>query len=123
MHKYSSVVLRFGLGAVLLWFGLSQLIAPVAWTSFLPSWIAGIITPETFVIINGLSEVVLGVMLLGGIFTRIIAILTALHLASILFSVGYSSDIAVRDFGLMMAAIALALFRDYPVSIDNFLKK
>ncbi len=120
--KYSSVVLRFGLGAVLLWFGINEIINPAAWTGLLPSWISNILPLQTFIVFNGSFEVILGLMLLAGIFTRVAAVVFALHLANIIYLLGYDA-IAVRDFGLMLASIALALQGNYPLSVDSILKK
>jgi len=120
--NYSSVVLRFGLGAVVLWFAINQLINPAAWTGLLPSWTSNILAAETIIIMNGIFEIVLAVMLLAGIFIRVASIVFALHLLNIIYLLGYN-PIAVRDFGLMVAAVALFLQKDYPLSIDSIRKR
>ena len=51
---------------------------------------------------------VFGLLLLLGLFVRPVAILLVLHLLGIIITLEYNS-ISVRDFGLMMATIAIFL--------------
>ena len=109
MQKYAPVILRIGLSLVFLWFGISQLSDPNSWIGILPQWTAGLAFPQvTFIYLNGGTEVLFGTLLLVGFFTRIAALILALHLIGIIASVGYS-DIAVRDFGLMCATFSVFL--------------
>ena len=57
---------------------------------------------------NGTLEIVLGSLLLLGLFTRLCAFILALHLGGIMISLGYN-DIAIRDFGLSLATFAVFL--------------
>ena len=124
MSKYNSLVLRVGLGLVLLWFGISEVINPVSMQGYIPSWFRAILffNVNTFIFLNGVIEILLAVLLILGLFTRLVAILTALHLLAITIAVGYN-EIGVRDFGLFMAALSLALMREHPFSLDNKLFK
>ena len=63
---------------------------------------------NSIVMANGIFEVIFGTLLGLGIFTRIVAIILAVHLISITFSLGYG-ETAVRDFGLAMATASIAL--------------
>ena len=103
-------VLRYGLAAMFMWFGFSQLFDGVNWVSWVPEWAPNLfhIPPAMIVLANGLFEVVAGTLLAAGIFVRPVAILLALHLAVITVEIGLTA-IGVRDFGLTMASAALAL--------------
>ena len=111
MHQKRTglLILRFGLAAVFLWFGYSQLSDAANWTSWVPAWASSLthLPGTTIVLANGLFEVVFGSLLVLGLWLRGAAILLALHLALITFEIGLN-EIGVRDFGLTMATIALA---------------
>ena len=112
-------LLRLGLAFVFIWFGISQLQNPSQWISFLPSWVALVpISAIGFVLINGLFEIVAGVLLALGAWTRITALLLALHLFGIAFSIGYNA-IAIRDVGLAFATLALAIGGAGTFSVDT----
>lgn len=106
--KYSPVILRIGIALVFLWFGISQLTDPASWTSYVPLAVSQIVHPAIVVFINGVFEIICGLLLISGLFTRVAAILLGLHLIGIIVGVGYN-EIGVRDFGLMLAAFAIAL--------------
>lgn len=103
------LILRLGLASVFLWFGFSQLFDGLNWVSWVPEWAVNFLNlpPAMIVLGNGLLEVVLGSLLALGLWVRITAIILAIHLATIIIEVGLTA-IGVRDFGLMMATIALA---------------
>lgn len=108
--KFSPLVVRIGLSLVFLWFGSQQLLHTEAWTGLIPKSILSIsgMSALSFVYFNGIFEIVFSILLILGLFTRLAALLLALHLLNIIFVVGYS-DIAVRDFGLAMAGISIFL--------------
>jgi uncharacterized membrane protein YphA (DoxX/SURF4 family) len=103
-------ILRFGLAAVFLWFGFSQLLDGLNWVSWVPEWAVEVlhISPAMIVLLNGAFEVVLGGLLACNVLTRWAALALALHLAVITIEIGLN-EIGVRDFGLMVATLALAL--------------
>ncbi|MBU6414652.1 DoxX family membrane protein [Patescibacteria group bacterium] len=107
-HKTGVWILRIGLASVFLWFGFSQLIDGVHWVSWVPEWAPAImhLPPAMIVLANGAFEVICGTMLALGFFVRPVAALLALHLAILVLSIGLT-QIGVRDFGLMMANLAL----------------
>lgn len=105
--EYGIVIARVALSLVLLWFGLNQIFNTPAWFSWLPSWASSLpVSPVLLILFNGFLEVVLGVLLLLGLFTSIAALVAAIHLLSIVLSLGYN-DIAVRDSGLMLVALSV----------------
>lgn len=104
------MVLRLGLAAVMLWFGTEQFLHTDTWTAYVPDSIVSLtgMSVLTLVKINAWFEVIFGVLLVIGWQTRIIALLLALHIFEIMFMLGYG-EIAVRDFGLGIAMLAIAL--------------
>jgi uncharacterized membrane protein YphA (DoxX/SURF4 family) len=107
-QKNSVTIIRIGLALVLLWFGVDEILNTQNWLGYVPAWLNSIIpfSVETFIVVNGVFEILIGALLLIGYYTRIIAFIAALHLLSITLSVGYN-DIAVRDFGLTLMAVSL----------------
>lgn len=123
MEKFSGIVLRIGMGLVMIWFGSQQLMSPTSWFGFLPEWTASLpISQTTFVLLNGWFEIVAGLLLIAGFYTRIVALLLALHLLGIVFSVGYNPT-GVRDFGLTIALFSLTLHGETEWSVDKMMNK
>jgi len=108
---FAPVVLRLGLAGVFIWFGLSQLISPTMWVSYIPSWAVNLsgFAPTTLVVFNGLFEVVMAVLLAFGILNRIVAGLLFLHMVAIVGDVGLS-PVGVRDIGLAVGLLASTMF-------------
>jgi uncharacterized membrane protein YphA (DoxX/SURF4 family) len=96
---------------VFLWFGSQQLLHAPDWTGFIPEFVANMlpVSLETFVLGNGLMEVILGIALILGIFVRAVAFILAIHMFGIAFSLGWSA-IGIRDFGLSIATTTIFLF-------------
>jgi uncharacterized membrane protein YphA (DoxX/SURF4 family) len=106
---YAPLVLRVGLALVVLWFGVSQLISPSDWLGYLPSFVFKLpFSPESFILFNGVFEIIFGGLLLTGFWVRPAAALLSLHLLGIIITLGYN-EIAVRDFGLLLAMISVFL--------------
>ena len=117
--KYAPVVIRLGLAFVFIWFGLTQLFSQSMWVSLIPDWVTSLtgISAQTFVIINGIFEVVMASLLAFGFKTRIVGALLFLHMFVIVFDVGLSA-VGVRDIGLMFGLLSVALYGndDYCIS-------
>jgi len=115
-----ATVLRFGLSSVVLWFGSQQFLHPEMWIGFIPEWVIHLspVGAVTLVHINGAVELVFGTALFLGLFTRVSALILALHMAHITSMLGYNS-ISVRDFGLTVAAFSIFLRGADPVTLDN----
>ncbi|MFA6520295.1 MAG: DoxX family protein [Candidatus Paceibacterota bacterium] len=124
MKRFAPIVVRLGLAVVFLWFGTQQIINTSAWVNLIPSWITSIsgISAVGFVHFNGAFEIVFGLCLLMGYFTKATAFLLALHMLHITFTVGYNG-IGVRDFGLSMATISIFLYGIDSWCLDKFLVK
>lgn len=120
---YGLAAIRVGLGGVLVWFGYQQLTDVANWTGYVPDEIVALgYSLETLVYINGAVEVIFGLMLIGGLFTRFAGAVMALHLVSIAYSLGYN-EIAIRDYGLAFGYLGLALATPDAFTIDTMRKK
>jgi len=105
---------------VLLWFGIDEIVNPENWFGYFPQSLITLLPfgLKTFFIINGSFEIIVGILLFVGFYTRIIAFIAALHLLSITIAVGYN-EIGVRDFGLTIMAISLIFSGAGVLSLDN----
>ena len=123
LKKYAPFILRIGISLVFFWFGFSQLFFPQEWVGFLPSWLDSLPLSQTsFILINGSFELLFGFFLLLGLFTRLSALLLALHLFGIVVSLGYTA-IAVRDFGLAIATLSIFFRGDDDFCLHSLLWK
>jgi uncharacterized membrane protein YphA (DoxX/SURF4 family) len=112
------IVLRFGLAAVFAWFGAHQLWDPGDWVAYIPAFTANPwISPETIILLNGWTEVVGAVLLVTGFWTRPVAFVLGLHMLFIAIETG--GAIGVRDFGLAVACVALALSTPDRFTLDH----
>ena len=123
LSAYAPVVVRFAIAAVLLWFGYNQLMHPDMWTRIVPTWASGIFgSALTVVHINAGFEILMGLVLITGIWTRFVGAILALHLLSIASTLGFTA-VGVRDFGLTFAALSI-FFAGHDIwSFDRFLIK
>ena len=119
-NRFAPVVLRLGLAAVYIWFGLSQITDSASWTSWVPDWAVSVsgMSVSTIVLLNGWFETVAGVLLTLGFWTRWVALLLSAHMFLITFDIGLTA-IGVRDFGLAMATLSLSLFGKDDYSLDS----
>ena len=115
--------MRSALALVFLYFSISQLIFPESFAGWLPKEASLIpISPTRLVILNGGFELFFGVMLMLGIFRRLSALLLGLHLAAITFSIGFT-EIGIRDFGLAVSTLSIALIKEDVFSLEYLLHK
>ena len=117
--QYALPVLRYGLALVFFWFGISQLLDPDYFIGYLPDFLFFSGYAQQIVIANGIGELILATLLAVGLFTRIAAILLAIHLAIITFEVGLLTETGARDFGLTIAVIAIALAGPDKLCLDK----
>ncbi|HKI56087.1 MAG TPA: hypothetical protein VKB31_02955 [Trueperaceae bacterium] len=104
------LLLRVGLGGVLVWFGAAELHSPAAWAVYVPHMFHAVQSPLMFV--HATFLLVTGALLVIGMFHRIAAWLGGLILLAILGALvltGAVDSVFVRDVGLAAAAFALAL--------------
>lgn len=118
--NYATAIIRISLALILLWFGIDEILNPQNWFGYIPAWLSSVLpfSLNTFIILNGIFEIIIGSLLLIGFYTRIIAFIAALHLFFITIAVGYN-EVGVRDFGLTMMAISLIFSGAGVLSLDN----
>jgi len=118
--EYSTAIIRISLALVLLWFGIDQLRNPDYWVGFLPPWLSQLlpVSINTFLLFNGIIEIIIGIFLLVGSYTRVFGVIAFLHLLPIAVAVGYN-DIAIRDLGLAAMALSLVFSGAGKLSFDE----
>jgi len=112
-------VARVGLGLVVFLAGVHKLLAPDAWALYVVDWLAPwlVVSPVTFMLINGVLEVGFGVAIVADRWTWFAAGVAAVSLSA---TVGYLAlvavledglfvDVLVRDVGLAALAWAVTL--------------
>ena len=119
LRNLAPSILRIGIAAVFMWFGFQQLTDAASWLGYVPDTVVNLshLTVTTLVHFNGAFEVLFGLALILGLFTRTTALLLALHMADIAFIVGYTS-IGVRDIGLTIAAFSIFFYGADLPSLD-----
>ncbi|MFQ5531703.1 MAG: DoxX family protein [Candidatus Nanoarchaeia archaeon] len=123
LKNYAPILVRVGVSLVFLWFGINQLINPISFLSYFPKWLSIImINTNIPIILNGIFEIIFGFLLLIGLYTRISSLLLSINLFFIMVGLGYN-DIAIRDFGLMLATFSVFLHGPDKWSFDNKKKK
>ena len=121
--KFAPVFVRIAISLVVIWFGTNQLLNPEQWISLLPEWTTLLpVSQVGLIYFNGWFELIFGLALLVGFYTRLSAFLIAMHLLDITFIVGYSA-IGVRDFGLAISALSVFLSGPDIWSIDKVFEK
>ena len=104
-------ILRLGLAIVFLYFGISQILDRSRWIYLVPDrffiFYIHEILKSKLVFINGISDLIIALSLISGIFIRIFSILGFIHLLSItIFSLGFEPS-GIRDLGLAFAMLSL----------------
>ena len=124
LRKYSPLLLRIGISIVFFWFGFSQLKNPDMWIRMIPGYVQNIISlsPKILIYLNGGFEIILGILLLLGLFTRAVSFLLGLHLLHIVTIVGYGA-IGARDFALALATFSIFLRGTDGFCLDRLLRK
>ena len=110
LELYAPSVLRLSMAAVILWFSLAQFGNAQPWTAYVPDSIVALthLSATTLVFFNATFELIFGILLVFGWQTRIVALLLAVHLFDIMWTVGYG-EIGVRDFGLAFATLVVCM--------------
>lgn len=120
-------ILRIGFVVLPFWMGLDKFVKVLDpnWPGYLAPWIVGLlpVSAQTAMYVVGVVEMVAGILI--AIKPRYAAYVVALWLAGIIFNFltlsGYY-DVALRDLGLLIAALALALLAsryDRPLRAGN----
>lgn len=115
----ATVIARVGLGGTLLLLGVHKLLAPGAWVVYVTGWLAPwlVVQPTTFMLANGVIEVVFGGALIADRYTGLVAGVTALSLVATAVYLGFVAtttagqfgDVALRDLGLAVLAVVVTV--------------
>lgn len=107
----AQVAARCLLGFVLIYFGTSELLDPHAWFGYVPPFLANSGPLLWMILVHGWILFVLGAFVVIGIELRVVSVLSALMLLSIiltLFVAGGLTSILVRDAGILGLAVLIA---------------
>ena len=87
--EYGKILLRVSMALVFIWFGINQIYSPLSWVSYVPNLMTSMFSAGTIVLMNGCLEIILGIMLLSGLYVRFTSLILGLHLIGIAFSVQF----------------------------------
>ena len=104
----STFALRLGLGIVFLIFGIGKLRQDIWFATMKSMHMFSMFGSQInyFIYFVGIVEIVIGISLVMGLFTRFFALLAALELVSILILASFWK---IRDIALLAAAISLII--------------
>lgn len=116
--SHADVVLRVGLGVLILLAGVHKLIAPGVWSPYAPPLVEALwpLALDPTMILFGLSEVLFGLVLIRGVYTTVFAALTTISLLGTVgiltvgaVQTGRHVDVLIRDVGLTALALGVTL--------------
>lgn len=120
--EFSFFLLRISLGVVFIIFGIgkftndfwAETMRNIPLLQMMP------ISMDALVIIDGTLEILTGLLLVLGLFTRIVSLVASLQLMAVLFFLKFQET---RDIVLLAASLAIFLSGSKFLSIDNLRKK
>ena len=123
LEKYAKPTLRIAMGLVFVYFGIQQIIAPIEWSGFIPDYVLIFgISAVKLTLMHGFFELGLGLLLVLGLYTRIIAIILAINLFFISISLGIN-DVGIRDLGLSISTLVVFFNGIDNLCLDNKFSK
>jgi len=122
--RFSNMLLKIGIAAVFMWFGIHKFINPEYWVNaWIPAWLPNLLgylnlTATNFIYIAGIFQILVGLSFLTNVGTRIFALLASIFLLLIIITFGFNgfNEIIVRDIGLLGALLAIMF---WPERYDN----
>jgi len=112
-EEFSAWLLKIGLVSTFTYSAISGFVNPTSWIGFMPQFLRSIFSDAIILSLFGAYELALSVWLLSGKRLFYSSILAATTFAGIILFNLPSMEIVFRDFGLFLAALALAeLARD-----------
>lgn len=106
----ASLLLRLGVGVVMLLFGISQVKSPEKWLKYIPGLIRFLmpVKPESFMRIHSFGNLGLGFLLVSGLFQPVSIWLALVWWLWVLpFAFFYEYTVGLRDLAIIMALLAL----------------
>ncbi|MDE1767948.1 MAG: hypothetical protein KGH62_01125, partial [Candidatus Micrarchaeota archaeon] len=107
------MVARLSLAVVFVGIGIWEIAQPSYWAMYVPGFVSALIRTNTFVMLHGITLLVIGLAVVLGAYLRIASGLAVLIMLSIVVDLTVTfgfDDIVIRDLGILL--IALALFFD-----------
>ncbi|MEK6860422.1 MAG: DoxX family protein [Nanoarchaeota archaeon] len=121
--KLSNLFIRIGIGFVFFYFGIDKFFHTQAWMNWIPPKLTFIlpISAQTFTYILGVIEMVIGLFVFIGFFTRIFATIASVILLAIIVSIGFN-EVAARDITILITTISLIFSGSNIFCIDNLIR-
>lgn len=115
MHstRVAHILLRIGLAGTLAYAAIASFITPTSWIGYFPLFLVKLTAPflsqEALLGVFSVLELLLAVWLLSGYKAFFAGVVAAGLFGGILFANLGAMDLVFRDFGLILAALALAV--------------
>ena len=112
-EQFAALLLKIGLASTFIYASVSSFVNPSSWIGYLPQFLTNIIPATILLAFFSAYEILLSIWILSGVKSFYSALLAAATLAAIILLNLGAIEIIFRDFGLFLAALALAeLARD-----------
>jgi uncharacterized membrane protein YphA (DoxX/SURF4 family) len=129
-QEIALLILRIGLSSVTLYFGITGMLdytSTLAWIApSISTFIASVIPLKIFVLVLTLSQVIAGLAILTGLFTRLLGLgaffMMLAIVANLFMATGTVGDIVMRDIALASADLILFFFGPGKYSLDRLLE-
>ena len=103
----ASLLIRIGLAGVFTYAAISAFRTPTAWISYIPAFTTKLVSAKLSLDIISVFQLLLAIALLTGKYLKYTALIAALLLGGIMVTNLNTLLITFRDFGLVLAALAL----------------
>ena len=103
-------ILRFGFSVAPILFGIDKFFNLMTdWTNYLPGFVTDAVSGDVVMAVVGVIEIIagIGVWLRQKLFAPVVAVWLGVIIVSLILTGDYW-DVALRDFGLLLGAVALA---------------
>ncbi len=111
-NMLTPLLLRLGLAIVFIYAAVSSFLDPNEWVGYLPSFMTEMVDARTLLPFFSVFELTLAAWLLSGVYVRYAALFCAMTLGGIVVFNFELFAISFRDIGLMLAALALAAYKE-----------
>ena len=103
-------ILRFGFSVAPILFGIDKFFNLMTdWTNYLPGFVTDAVSGDVVMAVVGVIEIIagIGVWLRPKLFAPVVAVWLGVIIVSLVLTGDYW-DVALRDFGLLLGAVALS---------------
>jgi len=110
----SKFLLRVGPALLMIIFGIDQLLRPGDWLQYVPLWVQQMMSREDVMRLHAITNIVLGLLLLSGWNSQIIAVVAFFWFLSILpFAFMVDWKIGLRDTVITTSILASLLLKSF----------